>query len=81
MTTKAELLKVVKLQCQECMGSVVARNREYDQGAANLVEGCSAPECSLYPFRSGKDPWPKRKGRSDAFKKSNPVRSVVGGKG
>lgn len=60
MTTKAELLKVIKLQCQECMGSSVARNGELDGEAANLVIGCTAPDCSLFPFRSGKDPWPSK---------------------
>lgn len=61
MTTKAELLKVVRLQCEECMGSAVARKREFSQEARNLVMGCTAPECSLFPFRLGKDPWPKKK--------------------
>lgn len=78
MTTKGELLKTIRFQCQECMcmGSEVARKREFDQAAANLVEGCTVPDCLLYPFRQGKDPWKKRKGRSDWIKNpisSNPV--------
>jgi len=81
MTTKGELLKVVKLQCQECMGSTVARNGEYDQTAANLVEGCTAPECRLFPYRVGKDPWKKRRGDSARFKKSVSDAPGVIGKG
>lgn len=72
MTTKAELLKVIKLQCQECMGSNVARNGESNVEASNLVIGCTAPDCSLFPFRSGKDPWKKRKGDSARFGKGKP---------
>ena len=71
MTTKAELLKMIKFQCQECMGSTVARKEELDGAAGNLVEGCTVKDCSLYPFRTGKDPWPTRKGNPNAFKKHN----------
>jgi hypothetical protein len=67
MTTKAEVLKAVRFQCEECMGSMLARKREFSQEARNLVVGCSAPECSLYPFRMGKDPWPARKGSKEAM--------------
>lgn len=61
MTTKAELLRVIRLQCEECMGSSRARKREFSQEARNLVVECSALECSLFPFRLGNDPWPKKK--------------------
>ena len=60
MTTKRELLKVIKLQCEECMGSMVARKGDLDGEAGNLVRGCTVPECSLHPFRSGRDPWPSQ---------------------
>lgn len=61
MTTKSEVLKAIRFQCEECMGSMLARKREYSQEARNLVIGCTAPECSLFPYRMGKDPWPKKK--------------------
>jgi len=77
MTTKAELLKVIRLQCEECMGSESARKGEFDQTARNLVVDCTAPKCSLFPFRLGKDPWPTRKGNPDALKKARFHRSVA----
>lgn len=58
MTTKAGLLRVIKLQCQECMGSTRARDGDLDNGAALLVEGCTAPECPLFDYRNGADPRP-----------------------
>lgn len=45
MTTKTALLKVIRAQCLECVGGVQAE-----------VHLCTAPMCSLYPFRNGKDP-------------------------
>jgi hypothetical protein len=40
--SKSVLWKAIKEQCIECMG-----------GQQYLVAGCTAPKCSLYPFRSG----------------------------
>ena len=68
MTTKAYLLKTMKLQCQECMGSEKARKGEDSQEAQFLVKDCTAPDCSLFPFRFGKDPHPN-KNKSRAAKK------------
>ena len=51
MTTKAELLKMVRRNCISCMG---------DQPF--LVEGCTCPDCEFFEFRDGKDPRPTRKG-------------------
>ena len=70
MTTKSELLKSIKFQCQECMGSSKARKKILDNTAGNLVDGCSAPECPLFEYRNGIDPRPSRKGRSDWNKKT-----------
>lgn len=39
-------LSAARLKCRECMG-----------GALGEIEKCSAPECPLWPFRSGKNPW------------------------
>jgi len=61
MTTKAELLKVIKLECQNCMGSPVARKGELDGEAGNLVKICTASDCNLYPYRMGRDPAPSKK--------------------
>lgn len=76
MTTKGELLKVIRLQCEECMGSEKARKREFSETARNLVTGCTAPECSLFPFRLGSDPWKKRKGNPDNLRKALHANSV-----
>lgn len=76
MSTKAEVLKRIKLQCQECMGSTVARKGETSIEAGNLVLDCTAPECSLFPFRMGKDPWPTRKGNPGSMEKARSSRSV-----
>lgn len=65
MTTKAQLLKVIRVQCISCMGE-----------QAFLVEGCTSPECSLFPYRSGHDPKPSRKGNKDAFKMFRSSRPV-----
>ena len=51
MTTKAQLLKVIRRNCCSCMG---------DQ--PTLVEGCTSPECEMFPFRMGKDPNRSKKG-------------------
>ena len=67
--TKNQLLKAIRNQCVECMGR-----------QPSLVDGYTAPKCSLYPFRMGKDPKPARKGRYQ--KKPLPVEqdSTVGGR-
>ncbi len=36
-------MRVMRAQCLECMG-----------GSSADVDGCTAPECPLYPFRSGR---------------------------
>jgi hypothetical protein len=57
MTTKAAILKSIRTQCIGCMG-----NQPF------LVEGCTSPECSLYPFRFGNDPKPSKKGFAERRK-------------
>jgi hypothetical protein len=47
MTTKNQLLKVIRKQCVECMG-----------GQEREAEKCVAPRCGLFPYRSGRDPEP-----------------------
>ena len=61
MTTKAELLKVIRQQCKNCMG-----------GYENEIPICTAPKCSLFPYRMGKDPNPNpnkvKMGKEQALK-------------
>jgi len=47
MTTKAELLRVIRRECKICMG-----------GYENEITKCTSPDCPLFDFRSGKDPRP-----------------------
>ena len=49
MTTKAELLKVIRRECLNCVGG-------YD----GEVLRCTSPNCELFPYRMGKDPNPNR---------------------
>ena len=50
MTTKAELLKLIRANCVSCMG-----------GYEIEVAKCTAPNCDLFGYRMGKDPWPNQK--------------------
>ena len=43
-------IKVIKQFCSHCMG-----------WQPSLVEGCTAPECPLFPWRRGKNPYRKPK--------------------
>lgn len=60
MTTKAELLKRIRLNCQECMGGSIACEGQTGHKVED-IEGCTCPECAFYPFRMGVDPWPNAK--------------------
>ena len=66
MTTKATILKAVRAQCSECMG-----NQPF------LIEGCTSPKCSLYPYRSGNDPKPAKKGNADNLRKAQEANAVL----
>lgn len=56
MTTKAELLKMIRKNCIACVG---------DQ--PSLVDGCTCPDCEFFEFRDGVDPRPTRKGNRGSF--------------
>ena len=62
--------KAIREHCIECMGG-----RGTGQNYSKLIEGCGSPECALFEFRFGKNPYHKqnltdeqRKERSDRFK-------------
>ena len=63
MTTKAELLKVIRRECINCMG-----------GYIDEVSKCTTPKCELFDYRMGKDPRPNknkvRMGEKFGFKPS-----------
>ena len=43
-------VKAIRAFCLDCCG-----------GSSMMVKGCSAPDCALYPFRFGKNPYRKRR--------------------
>jgi len=49
MTTKADLLKRIRLNCIDCMG-----------GYLKEIVSCTSKSCQFYNFRSGSDPWPNQ---------------------
>ena len=61
MTTKAELLKKIRLNCNECMGGVRARDNDGLSIQSEMIEGCTAPECAFFDYRQGKDPRPSKR--------------------
>lgn len=63
MTTKAEILRVIRENCIDCV-----------VGAISTIEDCGGEEdCKLYPYRFGKDPKPSRKGNPEALEKARSV--------
>jgi hypothetical protein len=42
-------LKAIRKHCEECIGSILE------------IKNCTSPNCKLYPFRSGKNPFRKKK--------------------
>jgi|GEM_PF-2015695 len=57
MTTKAELLKVIRQQCGECFGG---ERNAWPVTNPSDIESCTSPLCSLFPYRFGKDPSPSK---------------------
>ena len=51
MTTKTQILKVIRAYCIGCSG-----------GSEKEVSHCTITHCELYPYRMGKDPRPARSG-------------------
>jgi hypothetical protein len=47
MTTKAQVLQVIRAHCMGCSG-----------GSRSEVARCHLTDCALHPFRFGKDPNP-----------------------
>lgn len=48
-------LKAIRLKCLDCMC-----------GNVNEVRACPRSDCSLFPFRFGKNPYKKKREYSDA---------------
>jgi len=58
MATKADLLKLIRQNCAECMGGPRATVDEWPIKNPADVANCTAPECGFYLYRTGKDTGP-----------------------
>ena len=56
MTTKGEILKIIRAKCIECCAGSEA---EVKNCTSNVTNGLYTA-CPLYPFRMGKDPKPSK---------------------
>ena len=76
MATKKNLLKLIRLNCSECMGGPRASERVTHPPNAKDIEECTAIECAFFPYRFGTDP-EKSKARVEAGRRlgkmNNPV--------
>lgn len=72
MTTKNQLLKMVRQNCSECMGGPRGSEDVWPVENTGDIEGCSAKLCLWFEFRFGNDPYPNpnkvRLGRKFGFK-------------
>ncbi len=65
-------VKAIREHCIECMGG-----RGSGQSFSKLIADCSSPDCALFEFRFGKNPYhtqnlteEQRKARAEQFKAS-----------
>lgn len=61
MTTKANLLKMIRQFCSECMGGPQACANVWPIENPGMVDDCTASECIWYKYRFAKDPKPNPK--------------------
>jgi hypothetical protein len=54
--TQKPLMKVIRHKCLECAGT------------STEVLGCTSGSCALWPYRTGRNPFNKRKGNPEAAK-------------
>lgn len=54
--TKGKIIKQIRTFCLSCMGN-----------SSDEVAGCTAPNCPLYDFRQGKDPFPSKRGPKNPY--------------
>ena len=58
MTTKGELLRAIRINCGVCMGM---SGDDFGAGFPEAdVAGCTSPDCQMFEFRFGKDPYPDK---------------------
>ena len=77
---KKRPVEAIREMCIECMGG-----RNSGQPLSKLISECTVPDCAVYEFRFGKNPYHKqklskeqRKSLSDRAKNSPLIRRAVG---
>ena len=67
-------LKAIRMKCIECMGGDTA------QACKELIRDCPAPDCPLYDFRLGRNPYSKHRGNIKNLMRQAPERPGARGK-
>ncbi len=62
-------IKAIREMCIECMGG------KNNKGYKELIENCGAPECSLFSFRFGTNPYQSKMELSDKERKARSDRA------
>lgn len=68
MTTKTQLLKLIRINCLNCMGGSVTEV----ENCTKISESTGKEFCVFYPYRFGKDTSPARKGDIRNLRKKSP---------
>ena len=61
MATKRDLLKLIRMNCAECMGGVRAIEGVWPISNIGDVDSCPAEKCGFWIYRFGVDPNPNPK--------------------
>lgn len=60
MTTKRELLELIRKNCSECVGGPRACSETWPVRNPNDIAICSSTTCAFYMYRYAKDPFPNK---------------------
>ena len=66
---KTAPVKAIREMCIECMGG------RGNKGYKELIENCGSPECSLFSFRFGTNPYRSKLSLSDKERKARSERA------
>jgi hypothetical protein len=77
MTTKRELLKMVRLFCSECMGGPRSGEKIWPIGNPGDIDKCSAIECIWWEYRDARDPYPNPAKQSQGRKLAKNLQQVL----
>jgi hypothetical protein len=68
MATKAQLLRLMRQFCSECMGGPRMYKNVWPIPNPSDIEACASPKCEFYKYRHGKDPNPNPKKQAQGRK-------------